>query len=143
MIGDKKEGHFKHSSKQLCVYIHHMYIYNAHDTFSYISYCVILRMACKPGANEKHSESLLQVLLNLPQAPSEAAQAQPCSKYEVFEQFEVPVFVGHCFMKAKILTALTSVDLNADDAKECKVRLRRWVSSPKAGEDSAGDAWTS
>ena len=46
-------------------------------------------------------------------------------------------------MKAKILTALTSVDLNADDAKECKVRLRRWVSSPKAGEDSAGDAWTS
>ena len=88
-------------------------------------------------------KSLLQVLLNLPQAPSEAAQAQPCSKYEVCEQFEVPDFVGHCFMKAKILTALTSVDLNADDAKECKVRLSRWVISPKAGEDSAGDAWTS
>ena len=67
------------------------------------------------------------------------------SKYEVSEQFEVPDFVGQfCFMKAKILSALTSVDLNADDAKECKVRLSRCcVSSPKAWEDSAGDAWTS
>lgn len=42
VIGDKKEGHFKHSSKQLCVYIHHMYIHNVHDTFNYISYCVLL-----------------------------------------------------------------------------------------------------
>jgi len=69
-----------------------------------------------PAARLAMYHALGEVLLNLPQAPSEAAQA-------------------------KILTALTSVDLNADDAKECKahgwalgVFLRRHLPTEKAVE---------
>ena len=52
VIGDKKEGHFKHLSRQLCVYIDHLciYTYVIHSIIYHIAYC------CTPGANEKHSE---------------------------------------------------------------------------------------
>lgn len=74
----RQEGRSLQTQQQAVVCIHTSYVYT--QCTWYIQLYIILRIACTPGANEKHSESLLQVLLNLPQAPSEAAQAQPCSK---------------------------------------------------------------
>ena len=144
MIGDKREGHFNHSSNQCCIRL-----YTYRYTYIHIQFvCVALHLV--------QMKSIVKVAAGSAKLAastqwSRSGTAMPkkdklrSSKYEVCEQFEVPDFVGQfCFMKAKILSALTSVDLNADDAKECKVRLSRcWVSSSKAWEDSAGDAWTS